>query len=113
PIIGNLLEFTFVKNKGAAFGILQNQTVFFIIITLMVSVALIYLLISVPGQFYIKLSLSFIFGGALGNLIDRIRLGYVIDFIHISHWPVFNIADMFIVFGSIILAIFIFISEKK
>lgn len=113
PIIGNILELTFVKNKGAAFGVLQNQTVFFVIITIMVSIALIYLLITVSGQFYIKLSLSMILGGAIGNLIDRVRLGYVVDFIHISHWPVFNIADMCIVFGSTILAIYVFFNEKS
>lgn len=113
PIIGNILELTFVKNKGAAFGILQNQTVLFVIITIMVSIALIYLLITVPGQFIIKLSLSMILGGAIGNLIDRIRLGYVVDFIHITHWPVFNIADMCIVFGSVILAIYVFFNEKS
>jgi len=107
-ILGTILEFTLVKNKGAAFGILQNQTLFFIIITLMVTIALVYLLINVPGQFYAKLALSFILGGAVGNLIDRVRLGYVIDFIHIIYWPVFNVADMFIVTGSILLAVFIF-----
>ncbi len=113
PIINNFLEFTFVKNKGAAFGIFQDQTILFVIITVAVSIALIFLLIKIQGQFIAKLSLSLILGGAIGNLLDRVRLGYVVDFIHITHWPVFNVADMCIVVGSILLAVCVFFSEKS
>ncbi len=112
-LIENVLELTLVKNKGAAFGILQNQTLFFTIITMAVAIALVYLLTTLPGQFLIKISLSLILGGAIGNLIDRIRLGYVVDFIHINHWPVFNVADMCIVVGSVLLAAYALFSEKS
>lgn len=108
PVINNILNFTYVENRGAAFGILQNQKIFFILITLVV-LALIWFY-----THYNRLSRSVVFGlsliagGAIGNLIDRIRLGYVVDFFHVLNFPVFNIADSAVVIGTILVAIFIF-----
>ena len=110
-IIKDFLRFSYVENRGAAFGILQNQIIFFVIITIV--------MISVIGYIFFKnknitklskLSLTLIAGGAIGNFIDRIMLGYVVDFIdvrfgNIYDFPVFNLADSFVVCGTFLLII--------
>lgn len=105
PVIDNFFHLTYVENRGAAFGILQNQLWFFIVITIMVGFALIYMMISMPEKNkHIKLILAMILGGAIGNFIDRIRLGYVVDFLDFKIWSyIFNVADSFIVIGAILL----------
>lgn len=108
-IIRNFVELHYVKNYGAAFGILQNQRWFFIIITSIVVLAMIAYMLKNSNSLttLTKLSISMLSGGAVGNLIDRIRLGYVVDFIKLDlkiyNFPVFNIADIFIVAGTALL----------
>ncbi|EGD52417.1 lipoprotein signal peptidase [Thermoanaerobacter ethanolicus JW 200] len=104
PVIKNFFHLTYVENKGAAFGMLQNKTLFFIVITVTVGAVLIYSMIKLPGNSVYNYTLAMILGGAIGNLIDRVRLGYVVDFINFKFFPaVFNVADSFIVIGAIIL----------
>lgn len=111
-VIDNLLEFHFVKNYGAAFGILQNQRNFFIAITTIVIIGGIIFLYLKKDRItkFGKLSSWILIGGAVGNLIDRIRLVYVVDFIKVDlgklyDFPVFNVADIFIVAGTGLLII--------
>lgn len=111
-VIENLLEFHFVKNYGAAFGILQNQRNFFIAITTLVIIGGIVFLYLKKDRItkFGKLSSWILIGGAVGNLIDRIRLVYVVDFIKVDlgklyDFPVFNVADIFIVTGTGLLII--------
>ncbi|MCP2240823.1 signal peptidase II [Thermoanaerobacterium thermosaccharolyticum] len=112
PIINNIFHFTYVENRGAAFGILQNRTLFFIIITVIVGTILIYSIVKIPGSTFYKFTLSMILGGAIGNLIDRVRLGYVVDFIDFKFFPaVFNLADSMIVVGAFLLC-YILIFKK-
>ena len=105
-IIKNFVELHYVKNYGAAFGILQNQRWFFIIITSVVIIAMMIYMLKNNNKLTLlsRLSISMLSGGAIGNLIDRIRLGFVVDFIKLDlkiyNFPVFNIADIFIVFGT-------------
>lgn len=116
-IVKNFLALTYVENRGAAFGILQDKKIFFIIITIFVVGFILlyfyknYKLMSI----YEKLSLTMILGGAIGNFIDRILRSYVIDFISFQfgsyYFPVFNIADIFIVIGTALLIFLIFIEE--
>lgn len=116
-IIDNFLQFNFVKNSGAAWGMLQNQRFFFIIFTALVIIGL---------ASYIKLnkklsktsvtSIALVIGGAMGNLIDRIKMGYVIDFIDVNFgslydFPVFNLADSFIVIGTFLMA-YLLLTDK-
>ena len=101
-VIKNFLYFTYVLNPGAAFGLLPNQTVFFIIITILVVGLIIYYYRSLGAHHkLLKTALSLQLGGAVGNLIDRVwREGYVIDFIDFKVWPpVFNLADSALVIG--------------
>lgn len=115
-IIGDFLQLNYVKNYGAGFGIFQNKQIFLIITTSIVMVAIIIFLIKINTSNIMKFSLMMIIGGALGNLIDRIRLGYVIDFIDVKFgsfydYPVFNIADSFIVVGTIII-VYLILTDK-
>jgi signal peptidase II len=107
-----VLDFTLLHNTGAAFSILADasgwQRMFFITLGLVVSVSLIVWLWRLPrGEKLLPLALSLIVGGALGNVIDRMLHGYVIDFIH-AHWggayfPAFNIADSAITIGAALM----------
>lgn len=98
-----LIKLTYVENRGAAFGILQGQKFFFIIITFCVLIAIIYYYEKVDTLS--KLSLIFIFSGTVGNFIGRLFFGYVVDFIELSFidFPVFNLADIFLTIGTVIL----------
>ena len=102
-IIKGILDFTYVENRGAAFGMLQGARVFFIILTVLVVAALIVYLVKMrPSSPLEKTALSFLAGGAIGNFIDRLVLSYVRDFIEVTFidFPVFNIADCFVCIGA-------------
>ncbi len=109
PIIKNALHITFVKNSGAAFGLFKNSTYFFIAISVIAVIMIGVILLKVfrSGKFSENVSgnlgLILIMSGAIGNLIDRVSLRYVIDFIDVRVWPVFNIADSSITIGTVIL----------
>ena len=114
PLIEGVLEFTFVENRGAAFGILQNALPFFVVITIAALLAIIYILLRIPADrryLPVRAALCFIAAGAIGNFIDRLVLSYVRDFIYFSliDFPVFNVADIYITcatFFLILMALF-------
>lgn len=117
-IIPGILSFTYVENKGAAFGILQGARVFFIVITVLVFIGAIYYIVKMrPASRLEKWALCFIAGGALGNFIDRAVFGYVRDFIMVEFidFPVFNIADSFVCIGAGLYILYAFsdIFSKK
>lgn len=119
-IIPNVLKFTYVENTGAAFGILKNKQLFFIITTLIIVVLISLFLIKYYHQLHIfmKIGLGLLLGGAIGNLIDRIRFGYVVDFIDVRlfnsyDFPVFNIADISIVLGTMIILILTLLDKQE
>ncbi len=101
PVIRDFLYITYVRNPGAAFGMLPYQTAFFVIITVIVGALIIYYYRTLSDDHkWLRFGLSLQLGGALGNLIDRVSSGYVVDFINFTIWPpVFNIADSAIVIG--------------
>lgn len=116
-LIGDFLKFTYVENKGAAFGILQNQRTIFIIVTIILILGIIYAIFFYKKiTKYTKFSLVLILCGALGNFIDRIRLRYVIDFIDVTfgslyNFPVFNVADCFVVVGTLMIVLLIILNK--
>ncbi|MBS4536124.1 signal peptidase II [Clostridium sp. D2Q-14] len=117
-IIDRFLQLNFVKNYGAAFGIMQNQRAFFIIITSLIIIGIVYYIKKYNNTKIMNYSLLMIIGGAIGNFIDRLRIQYVIDFIDIDFWgfydfPVFNIADSFIVIGTILLVILVLTNNHE
>ena len=109
PVITNLFAFTYVRNSGAAFGLLARQSpeflrLFFPAVTMLALVGLFIYFVRVPSQQTLTLwGLCLIMAGALGNAIDRLWLGQVIDFIDVHwyayHWPAFNVADSSICIG--------------
>jgi signal peptidase II len=108
PVIDGFFYLTSHRNRGAAFGILQNQQWLFISITTIVILFIVIYLWKVRKQFWMSFSLSLVLGGAIGNLLDRIRNGEVVDFFHFQfgtyQFPIFNVADSMIVVGVFILA---------
>lgn len=117
-IIPNILSFTYVENKGASFGIGQNFTTLFIVLNIILIIFLLYYVIKNKNKFnnYIKLAYLSIISGGLGNLADRMIRGFVVDFIDVNkifEWPMFNIADIYIVLGCWGVILSIIISEKE
>ena len=101
---------TYVQNTGSSFGLFQNQNLVLSIVAITGACIILFLVFFMRQRIQIldttlgRLSLGLIFGGTLGNLINRLSFGYVIDFINFNYWPAFNIADSSVVVGSIILA---------
>ncbi len=115
PVINGIFHITLVRNPGAAFGMLKNQLYLFILTSIG---AIILILLDLKGHRGKKLNiyslaLSFILAGALGNLVDRIRFGCVIDFLDFRIWPVFNIADSAITVGAVLLGWSILKTDKR
>lgn len=118
-LIPRILGFTYVENKGAAFGILQGQRWLFLIFTGIVMAAILALLLF--GKFrkhlWFNISATLIVAGGIGNFIDRLIHGYVVDFIEVLffEFPVFNVADCYVVIGSALLLVFFFFlyDDKK
>lgn len=106
PLINNIFHLTYAENTGAAFSILRDKQLLLIISTLIIITALLFYLIKnlKTDQVLLKFSLPLIIGGALGNLIDRIRLGYVVDMLDFTliNFAIFNMADVFVVLGVIL-----------
>ncbi|MEJ8555190.1 signal peptidase II [Tepidibacter sp. Z1-5] len=113
PIINNIFNLTYVENRGAAFGMLQNQKWFFVLVAIVVVSFIVYHLRTNKNISRIyQVSLILILAGAIGNVIDRIRLNFVVDFFDFIVWPVFNVADMCVVIGGILLS-YIIIFDKE
>lgn len=100
PLIPKIFHFTYVLNPGAAFGILENQRMFFIAAGVCILFAALFFYPRLRGQSpWLRYGCMALLGGAAGNLIDRIYNGLVVDFLDFRVWPVFNIADIAIVSG--------------
>lgn len=117
-LIKDFFNITNVKNYGAGFSILQNQTIFLIVVTFIALGFVTYLLLkSKNSESLNRVCYILIIGGALGNLIDRLTLGYVIDFLDFYifgyDFPVFNLADSFLTIGCILLIISILLENKR
>jgi len=113
-IIPGLVNIVKITNTGAAFGMLQGWTKVFIVISIVAIIMIIILKIKLDLKFVLyNLALGFVLGGALGNLVDRVLVGEVVDFLSVTFFAVFNVADSFIVIGFIIIIIIIIRSFIK
>lgn len=113
-VIPDVLSLTYIRNSGAAWSILEDQMIFFYVITVVVVGALIYFLHTEGKKSPIaSIGIAFIMGGAIGNFIDRLHLKYVIDMIRLEfiNFPIFNVADMALTIGVIILIGYIVYDE--
>jgi len=99
-----IFRITHTTNSGAAFGLFPNQGSLFILIAIVVVIAIVIYYRHLPAEdWLIRISLGLQLGGAIGNLTDRLRFGYVVDFIDISFWPIFNLADASITIGVLLI----------
>ena len=121
PVLDGLFNITYVRNKGAAFSFLSNASwriPFFITISIVAAIVILFAMRKLrDDQRLAQAALSMIFCGAVGNLIDRVRLGEVIDFLDVyiksHHWPAFNIADSFITVGVALVALDMLREENR
>ena len=118
PIIRDVLHLTRVNNEGAAFGMLSTQRWIFMVLSIVAIVGItiwtaVYL--SKKGNTWMLIAAAFVVGGGIGNMVDRIRLGYVIDFIdcRFINFYVFNVADSFVTIGCILLIICLIVEEIR
>lgn len=118
-LIKNFLSFHYTENAGAAFGILQQKRMLFIIITTIFLIVITFYIIKYYNELSMitKIGAAILLGGAIGNYIDRVRFGYVVDFISVKltktyDFPVFNVADMAIVLGTIVI-VYVVLFDKQ
>ena len=117
-LIDGVFELAYVENRGAAFGMLQNKVWLFAIFTIIVLAGMVLLYVRLPKvKRYrpLKITLVLLFSGAVGNFVDRISIGYVVDMFHF-YWfefPVFNVADIFIVISCIALVLLMLFYYKE
>ena len=104
PVLPGIFHLTYIQNPGAAFGLFENQTLFFISIAafLLAFLAFAYKELAAQG-IWVRYSMSLLAGGAVGNLLDRVRLGAVIDYLDFRIWPIFNLADIGICLGATLI----------
>ena len=113
--IPGFLSLTHLRNTGAAWSLLEGKMIFFYVITVIVSVVIIYLLIkNYKKSIWYSVGLSFVLAGAIGNFIDRVRLGYVVDMLQTDfmNFPIFNVADSTLVVGVICIFFYLILDEK-
>lgn len=118
-LIDGVLELQYLENRGSAFGMLQNQKYFILFVGIVFLAVILFFLFKLPQQkkfCSVHILLAFIVAGGIGNMIDRIRFDYVVDFIYFKliDFPIFNVADCYIVCGTIILfLLFLFVFKEK
>ncbi len=113
-LIPEVLHFTYVENRGAAFGMLaDHRWVFMVISTLAILALVVYVCIARPKNRFEIVSLAFIAGGGIGNMIDRIFRGFVVDFIDVTciNFYVFNVADSFVCIGCGMMFLYLLLAE--
>jgi len=113
--IPKVVSLTYLKNSGAAFSMLENQQWFFVIITLIaMGAAFVYLYRHIKGSLWLLLGLTLIISGGIGNFIDRLRQGFVVDMFHLDfmNFAIFNVADIYLSIGVGLLLIYLLREES-
>lgn len=118
PLIEGVFELQYLENRGAAFGIMQNQQTFFIVTTILIMAAIVYLYNKIPKnkKYYpLKVCMILVSAGAIGNLIDRMLNNYVVDFFYFKliDFPIFNVADCYVVVACILFIFLILFYYKE
>lgn len=118
PIWKGIFELQYLENQGAAFGILQGKKVFLILFTAILLMLLLYLFFTFPAgkrYYWAHIICVLYISGALGNFIDRVRYNYVVDFFYFKliNFPIFNIADIYVVAASIMMLVGMFYYKEK
>ena len=116
-LVEGFMDLTFVENRGVAFGMFSGQRWFILLLTGIIAAGLIWFYKAMPKKkeyFPLRVSLVMVLSGAIGNIIDRLFRGYVVDFFEFTffEWPVFNVADIYVVVGVTLLALMILFVVK-
>lgn len=109
PLIGDWLTLIYARNTGVAFGLFQNLPQLFTVTSILITAGAIYAYVAhLPNRSpWVQVAMGLVLGGALGNIVDRLRLGYVVDFISVGWWPLFNLADSGVTVGVTMLAAYL------
>lgn len=116
PGIPGVFDFFYIQNRGASWGILSGRMALFYLVTLVVVVYLLYLMYKTPNfQTLSHIAYGLLIGGALGNFIDRLLHGYVVDMFRLLFisFPIFNVADMSLTVGVVILVVLVFVNYEE
>lgn len=114
PALSGIFDITYTRNTGAAFGMARDFGNIFLIIAIVVVAAILYYYRTLPrGVLLMRVALGLQMGGAVGNAIDRVTRGFVVDFFHLHGWPIFNIADSSIVVGVGMLIVTMWWYERQ
>lgn len=114
PVLPDIFHITYILNPGAAFGLFADQTFFFIGLAAAMVLAVIYFYPAIKKESaWMKIGVGLLVGGAIGNLVDRIQIGKVVDFFDFRIWPIFNVADIGIVCGAFIIVAAAFLEKDK
>ena len=118
PVIKDILVLQYSENRGAAFGLFQDGRIFFLITTVLVLGAMGWVFFKIPDKkrfLPIPILLTIIAGGAIGNMIDRLLNGYVVDFVYlvIINFPIFNLADIFVSWSAVLLIILMIFKYRE
>ncbi len=117
-VVGDLVQLWHVRNSGAAFSLFQGGTLLFLVVTALAIGMIVYFHRTFRGRSpWLQVLLGVILGGTAGNLVDRLRFGYVTDFVSVGvgevRWPTFNIADSSVVVGIGLLVIYLFVTDRR
>jgi len=110
-VIPKIFSLSHIHNYGAAFGIFQNSSQLLLWFSIIIVGIILYIYDRIPKEKIVQILVALVLGGTLGNLIDRIRFGYVIDFLNFKIWPAFNLADSAITIG--IIGLIIYLMKKE
>ena len=114
PLIEDFLYITYVKNTGIAFGLFKNNNIFMIILISIIILIVLYFYNKEKNKvFSLNIAITLLISGAVGNLVDRIYYGFIVDYIDFTFWPAFNLADSLIVIGSITLAVYLIFQVEE
>ncbi len=116
-VLNNVFGFTYAENKGAAFSILNGMQTFLVLFTAFAMAGMfvyLYRLTKIPSSLIVKIAIAMLIGGGIGNLIDRVRYGYVVDFIELKfvNFAIFNVADIFVCIAVTLICISTFLETK-
>lgn len=112
PVLGNVLMITRTENLGGGFGVLAGQTVIFIAAAVVVLGLVLYFYNTIIYDRLLIFATAFILGGTVGNMMDRLFYGHVIDYINFAFWPTFNLSDMSLTVGTVLLIIYMYLWQK-
>lgn len=114
PLLGNVVRLTRVHNAGGAFGVLAGRPTLFITVSLVIATIAVVAFVVLRRQSpWLRLALVLVFVGAVGNVIDRLSVGYVVDFFEIVGFPVFNVADSCVTVGAVLLVFYALLGGRR